>query len=220
MTKVQHIIKFKPMLSFALSLVLISAVPGLSKLVSAQSLQRLFTTQAQRAELDRRRALIAPPEQLVETAQPEPERQAIAILVELLADDVVYALQGIVQRSNGDYTVWLNNEAIDRDKLPENMELIFFNSQRRLRIRKPGTTESFEMMPGQVLNLTQGLLLESYQVASELSLAEQAESRAIEELASNTGDENTANGSAGINSGDLIEEETPEQVLSGREIIQ
>lgn len=208
------------MLSFALSLVLISAVPGLSKLVSAQSLQRLFTTQAQRVELDRRRALIAPPEQLVETAQPEPERQAIAILVELLADDVVYALQGIVQRSNGDYTVWLNNEAIDRDKLPENMELTFFNSQRRLRIHKPGTTESFEMMPGQVLNLTQGLLLESYQAAAELSLAEQAESRAIEELASNTGDENTANGSAGINSGDLIEEETPEQVLSGREIIQ
>jgi len=155
------------MLHYTLSAMLVVGIIGLSRSVAAQSFQRLFTTPEQRAVLDRRRAGIEEPELLEEVSE------LIAELINVLPleleepVDQVYALQGVVRRSDNYYTVWLNNEAIDQQDLPENMELLTPYSQGRLRIRKPQTGEYFDMKPGQVLNLTRGQLLESYQVVPE-----------------------------------------------------
>ena len=152
------------LLFYTLSALLVSGAIGLSESATAQSLQRLFTTPEQRAVLDRRRAGIDEPDLIEGITELIAEVIDILPLEALEPVDVIYALQGIVRRGDNHYTVWLNNEALEQQDLPENMELLVPYSQGRLRIHKPRTGEYFDVRPGQVLNLTRGQLLESYQV--------------------------------------------------------
>ncbi len=130
-----------------------------SEPAAGQSLQRLFSTPAMRAELDRRRLRVSQGQPMVETIA-APVAIPVAPLQE---EEIVYQLSGIVSRSDGYYTVWVNNRPYPHDQLPDNMELLAQRGEERLRIRNPETGEAFIVLPGQVLNLTTGEILESYQ---------------------------------------------------------
>lgn len=186
-----HKIKFNRILLFALSAILIGGAVSLSKSTTAQSMQRLFTTQQQRAELDRLRTAANRPELLEEKNEALIVLAEVPVLEEQESADEVYALQGIVLRSDSRYTVWLNNVAVDQQDLPENMELLAPYSQGRLRIRNLQTGESFDVLPGQVLNLTTGQLLESYQVSPPTESDDQAESGTIATASPAAASENT-----------------------------
>ncbi len=128
---------------------------------AAQNVQRLFTSPEQRAEMDRRRTLnlfgVQPEEEL------HPDLEALnqgPVIPDQAEVDVVYRFQGIVRRQDNSLTLWLNGENLSEADLPENMEI--FLSENLLRIREPLTGQLFDIRPGQVLNLTQGKIRESF----------------------------------------------------------
>ena len=132
--------------------------------LSAQSVQRLFSTPEQRAVLDRRRILAAQPGAVEEEfIEPEIEPVTPVIVVEEPAD-IIISLGGAVRSSEGYYTVWINGEPIEQNDLPENMELIVPFSRGQLRIRNTESDLIYDIKPGQILNLTTGQLYESYEV--------------------------------------------------------
>lgn len=148
--------------------------------LSAQSLQRMFSTPAARAELDRRRLQLESGVMIEETVEES------FIEIPLFADDeeveIVYALGGSMRKEDGSYTVWINDVAYDQSNLPANMELLSPFSQGKLRIRNSDTGANFDVKPGQVLNLTTGQLYESYQYQAVLAAAaEEAARLAAEE---------------------------------------
>lgn len=151
--------------------------------LSAQSLQRIFSTPATRAELDRRRLRLESGV-AIEEAVEEP-----LIEIPLFADDeeveVIYALGGSMRKADGSYTVWINDVAYDQNNLPGNMELLTPFSQGRLRIRNPDSGANFDVKPGQVLNLTTGQLYESYQYQAVLDAAAAEAARLAAEEATN-----------------------------------
>jgi len=136
--------------------------------LSGQSVQRLFSTPALRAELDRLRIQVASG---IVIEQPITEDSFFEPVVnddpEVEEAELVYILGGSMRKSDGSYTVWINDVAYDQSNLPSNMELLSPFSQGKLRISD--STSSFDVKPGQVLNLTTGQLFESYQYQSVLA---------------------------------------------------
>ena len=136
---------------------------------SAQSVIKLFSTPAERAELERRRLLLARPESVpVEIVRPV-EIVELPTLVEEQAD-VIITLGGSMLRGDGTYTIWINGNPVNQEDLPDYMELLTPFSQGRLRISNQESGRSYEVKPGQVLNLTTGELMESYEVTQMASL--------------------------------------------------
>lgn len=136
-----------------------------SEEVSAQTVQRLFSTPAQRAQLDRIRSRRDEP--VVENSGIQLPIIDIPFFEEEEVIDIVYAHGGTVQSANGTLTVWLNGKPLAAEDLPANIELLSPFNQGQLRIRNEATGDTFDLKPGQVLNLTRGELLESYQVPPE-----------------------------------------------------
>jgi len=133
-------------------------------IAQSQSVVRLFSTPAERAQLERQRIALYRPDLQPTVVEEEPELSVeLPPLVEAEEPDIIYSLGGSVQRSDGLYTVWLNGNAVDQESLPGNMELLQPFQQGRLRIRHPDSGAVFELKPGQVLNLTTGELFESYE---------------------------------------------------------
>lgn len=135
--------------------------------VSAQSVQRLFSSPTLREQLDRIRQrgdLTANDEEILSVDGSIFED----IFREEAPPDVIYTLAGAVKQRDGQYTVWINGQPIHQDELPDNMELLSPFDQGKLRISNPLTGEVFQLKPGQVLNLSTGTLLESYQVRPEM----------------------------------------------------
>jgi len=153
----------------------------LSVQLSAQSLQRMFSTPGVRAELDRLRfqgasgvVVEAPVEEVLIDIPASTDE----------AEELIYALGGSMRKADGSYTVWVNNVAYDQNSLPSNMELLSPFSQGMLRIRNTRTGADFNIKPGQVLNLTTGQLYESYQYQAVLDAAAAEAARlAAEEVA-------------------------------------
>ncbi|MCG8412728.1 MAG: hypothetical protein MI746_00780 [Pseudomonadales bacterium] len=145
-------------------------------LSQAQTVVRLFSTPAERAELERQRLALYRPD-LVQVApqQAEPLIELPA-LAEPELPDVIYRMGGTMLRSDGLYTIWLNGEPINQEDLPDNMELMQPFAQGRLRIRNPATGTNYELKPGQVLNLTRGELFESYEYSGNEELSEAVDS--------------------------------------------
>ena len=164
--------------------------------LSAQSLQRIFSTPAMRAELDRLRFQVASG-----VVIEEPVEESIIDIPVFTDDDeeeLIYALGGSMRKADGSYTVWVNDVAYDQNNLPGNMELLSPFSQGQLRIRDTGSAVNYDVKPGQVLNLTTGQLYESYQYQAVLEAAAAEAARlAIEEAA------NSSQG-AGIGTGSAI----------------
>lgn len=128
-----------------------------SSQIYAQLPVKIFSTPDLRAELERRRLGLVPV---------EPEPSILDVIADTLNDaeeaELVYSLEGTMQRSDGTSIVWLNGVATDESSLPAHIQLVKPVEQGRLRITSP-TNQEFEIMPGQVLNLTTGTIYESYQ---------------------------------------------------------
>lgn len=181
---------------------LISGVIVISTIIptqlNAQSVQRLFSSPALRAELDRLRLQIASG---IAVDQPVTAQPFIELPVFTEEEvEVVYALGGSMRKADGSYTVWINDVAYDQSSLPSNMELLSPFSQGQLRIRDNNSDASFNIKPGQVLNLTTGQLYESYQYQAVLDAAAAESARlAIEEAVnSNQGSGSTILDSAAV----------------------
>jgi hypothetical protein len=149
------------MMRSILVLLLILYLSGAGGSLSAQELGRLFLTPAERAYLERLRLIDS---QLLPIVLDETERS----LEEPVApppepEDVIYRHGGTMRRSDGSYTVWLNNAPVDQSALPGNIQLLTPYSRGELRISDPDGNRDFRVKPGQILNLTQGTLQESYQ---------------------------------------------------------
>lgn len=161
----------------------------------AQSgLRRLFSTPALRAELDRRRLReLQPGVELVAPIVIEPFTEVLET-GDAPAPDTIYAIGGSMRRSDGSYTIWINDVATNSSDLPANMELVQPFDQGQIQIRNPETGASFLVKPGQVLNLTQGELIESYEYRSRIAAA--ARMRAAASAASAAANSVSGSGSA------------------------
>lgn len=163
--------------------------------LSAQSLQRIFSTPAMRAELDRLRFQEASGVVIEAPVEEEP-----LINIPIFSgeeEDIVYALGGSMRKADGSYTVWLNDVAYDQGNLPGNMALLSPYSQGQLRIRDSRSGANYDVKPGQVLNLTTGQLYESYQYQAVLDAAAAEAARLAAQEAANSG---TGTGSAILDS--------------------
>ncbi len=144
----------------------------------AQTILRLFSTPAERADLERQRQSLYRPGAVPEI--PEPVLDLDIELPEIIESapvpDVIYRLGGSMQRSDGLYTVWINDLPINQEDLPDNMELLQPFAQGSLRISDPDSGASYDLKPGQVLNLTLGQLFESYDFEEPPPLTEAAAS--------------------------------------------
>jgi hypothetical protein len=166
--------------------------------LSAQSLQRMFSTPAIRAELDRLRFQIASGVVIEESE----EESFIEIPIFVGEEpELVYALGGSMRKADGSYTVWINNVAYDQSSLPGNMELLSPFNQGQLSIRDSRSGAYFNVKPGQVLNLTTGQLYESYQyqVVLDAAAAEAARLAAQEAANANQGTGSAILDSAAVN---------------------
>ena len=144
--------------------------------VQAQGVVKLFSTPAERAELERRRLLLARPESVTQEVVQPIELVELPTLIEEQTD-IVISLGGSMLRSDGSYTIWINDVPVNQEDLPGHMELLTPFSQGKLRVRNAATGNSYDVKPGQVLNLTSGQILESY----ELAQMESAEPEAVTE---------------------------------------
>ena len=149
-------------------LVIVASNLLLESSVEAQSILRLFSTPAERAELERQRQRMFRPG-LVETiAEPLAEIPDI-VQFEPPPEDVIYRLGGTMLRTDGVYTVWLNDEAVNQEDLPDNIQLLQPFEQGRLLITNPDNGLRYEVKPGQVINLTSGAIFESYEYVEPVS---------------------------------------------------
>lgn len=161
-----------------------------------QSLQRLFSTPAMRAELDRRRTRLNQGQPAVEEVV-----ETLPLPVEpVLEEEVFYQLDGVVSRSDGYYTVWVNNQPYPHTQLPDNMELLAPFARGRLRIRNPETGADYEIVPGQILNLTTGEIQESYLRSAEVveSTETEATNNSASDPAGETDTSTTADQAQGV----------------------
>lgn len=149
-----------PLATTAVGLLLFTHTP----VVQAQAgLERLFTTPALRAELDRRRLRSLQPDSMrTEPVAPAPV-QIPVVPDDAPEPDTIYQFGGSMRRSDGSYTVWINDAAYAGNDLPDNMELVQPYSQGQVRVRDPDTGAQYLVKPGQVLNLSTGELMESYE---------------------------------------------------------
>lgn len=138
--------------------------------VTAQSVQRLFSTPETRAELDRLRFLIATGAVIDEPVIEEPVIE-LPIRDDDEEEDVIYVLGGTLRKADGTYTVWINDTAYDQTSLPPNMEMLAPYDRGQLVIRDDATGARYNVKPGQVLNLSTGQLYESYQYQAVLAAA-------------------------------------------------
>jgi len=132
---------------------------------SAQTLQRLFSTPEQRAELDRLRAREAGPDSLGDNTAilAIQDTQTAASSYEDINKEVkLIALSGSVLSSDGSYTIWINGQPYNQFDLPQHMQLLEPFQQGQLQIYDPATMRSHNLKPGQTLDLVSGRIVESF----------------------------------------------------------
>ncbi len=148
--------------------------------VQAQSIFRLFSTPAERAELERERQRLFRPGQAEAIAEPLIEIPQI-IELEPPPEDVIYHLGGTMLRNDGVYTVWLNDEPVNQEDLPNNIQLLQPFAQGRLLITNPDNGLRYELKPGQIINLTSGAIFESYDYSEPQVLNSEAANSVTEQ---------------------------------------
>lgn len=126
----------------------------------AQTVERLFLTPAERAYLEQLRIRSLRPQPPVQEAEPEPQPESEVVLE---PEELLFSHGGTLLRTDGTYTIWLNDRAYAQNQLPENVELVSPYTQGQLRITNAQTGQSYLLKPGQVLNLNTGQLRESYE---------------------------------------------------------
>jgi hypothetical protein len=135
-------------LVLAAGLVLLHSVAAMAQ--AAEPLGRLFYTPAQRAQLDVLRS-----QKNIAAPAPEPEQPAPA--------PEVVKYEGIVQRSDGRSTVWINSRQIDGAQagaqLPTGGRL---RPDRRIRVKLPQGGRDVDLKVGQRVDMQSGSVEEPY----------------------------------------------------------
>ncbi len=129
----------------------------------AEPLGRLFFTEEERVILERMRwaspekiSRIQEKQEVAEEKPTQPEKSAFV------------TLSGVMTRSNGRQTVWLNGVSYDRSQLPENVRVRkpFTAGQVELRVEEKRKT--YSLRPGQTLDIENGLIREAHQRVPEV----------------------------------------------------
>jgi hypothetical protein len=118
--------------------------------IAAEPVGRLFYTPAQRAQLDvlRSQKSIAPPV----PEQPEPVA---------MPDIVTYG--GIVRRSDGKTTVWINNHVVNDGKANDGLAISSkVRSDDRVSVKLPQASGSIDLKVGQSVEVVSGTIAEPY----------------------------------------------------------
>lgn len=142
-----------------------SAAPVQSTAVQTQQstatlpLGRMFFTPAERAALDesrRRPVAVAAPES--KPLPPAPE---------------YVTLDGVVRRSDGTTTVWLNNRLLEGKRTAEGLEVTApkHTPAGRVTVRVPQAGRSVDLRVGQQLEVTSGKIKERYQLTPTAAVA-------------------------------------------------
>lgn len=136
----------------------------------AQSFGRIFSTADERASLDSQRDAmlrgLTETERLAALRTPEQET-----VVEV--QPAMIQMGGIVRRSDGTHTIWLNGVPVSERELPRNVQLDMLGGLGVLHVNTP--TDTYSLRPGQTLNAATGELRESYEVTPEQIAAINAE---------------------------------------------
>ena len=131
-------------------LIAFGAAPGPA--TAAESLGRLFFSVEQRAQMD-----VARSKRIRSTLAEEPSAEDAAPLPEM----VTY--RGVVQRSDGKNTIWLNNHAIPEGEISGRTPV---NSTVRrdgsLLIQLPEASRRIDLKVGQSLEVTSGVISEPF----------------------------------------------------------
>ena len=152
--------------------------PGVEAPAAAEApaLGRLFFTPAERARLDdlRQRPPVAPQEP-VAAAKPEPPRRP--------PGPEYVTLNGVVRRSDGSTTVWLNNKPVRGQETEQGV--IVAPSARggapgNVTVRVPQTGRSVDLKVGQQLEVNSGEVKEGYRTSRAAAAAAAAEPAAVE----------------------------------------
>lgn len=147
-----------------------------------ESLGRLFFTPDERANLDRARLAGGNIEQ-----QDQEQESAPALQVESLT------LNGIVKRSSGKTTVWVNHAVQNESDFPSGTKTQVSKSRQAdfpVLVQKTGKTTTLKV--GQTLNVDNGEIRESYQ-PSAIKVQPPASSAAAETSATQVGETGKVN---------------------------
>lgn len=152
-------------------------------------LGRLFYTPAQRAALDKMREKNVGKEAASEKQPAPPTPQNVS-------------LDGIVRRSDGKNTVWLNNRAVS-ERQAGSIEVSTGKNDNRVKLTVPESGRSIDLKVGQTAEIISGTIAESYARRAPLPKPEVKAAPGAEQPASGTakaapGTENTAPGAAKV----------------------
>ncbi|MDD3815006.1 MAG: hypothetical protein PHZ02_10205 [Desulfocapsaceae bacterium] len=129
----------------------------------ADTLGRLFFTPQDRVYLEQLRW--ASPESLPLIPEQQQEKGTSPD-----SNPATITLDGMVKRSKGAQTVWLNGVSYNRKHLPANVRLPqpFTPEKIELRVKEKG--KSYPLRPGQTLDIDSGQISESYEQGAALSV--------------------------------------------------
>ncbi len=145
-----------------LLLLTLAVVPELACAQYADQLNRLFSTESERLQLDdiRRIVLQEALQEAVPSAEPELPPGAEIMVIPPPPDDLYLMLEGTVRRADGSYTLWLNKEQVDQQQLPSNIHLARLGDLVVLWVNYLGTP--YVVRPGQVLHFATETVYEPY----------------------------------------------------------
>lgn len=143
--------------------------------VASADLGRMFFTPAQRATLDHLR------QQNIRPGPGGDQEQAPA--------QQYMSVNGVVRRSDGKNTVWLNNRAVS-GRRDGGLNVSTNKNDNRVRLTVPQSNRSIDLKVGQTLEIVSGTIAESY----ARRVRPNPEAKAKPEAKATPGDENTAPG--------------------------
>lgn len=131
------------------ALPLLALVLAAGQAPAAEPLGRLFYTPAQRVQLDALRSQ--------KSTAPAPEREEPTPVPEL----VTYG--GVVRRSDGKTTVWINDRVVNDGKAADSLAISGrIRSDDTLRLQLPQTGRSIDLKVGQSVETVSGVVAERY----------------------------------------------------------
>jgi hypothetical protein len=128
----------------------------------AQDMGRLFTTPAQRANLDELRDMAR-----LQRAEPEPEPLQTPSTQPAVADVPAIerlTIDGLVRPSRGPGAVWINGNLVPRGGVSrEGLRVEMEDDRPGIRVRLPSGAGSVALKPGQQIEVRSGTVLEPWE---------------------------------------------------------
>lgn len=115
---------------------------------AAEPMGRLFFTPAQRSALDAGKAIATPKSSRAPSVPPGPRE---------------VTLNGVVTRSDGESTVWVNGRALDGNALPGVSATASGSDPAAARVKLRGTRGTVQLRVGQRLERATGAIAEPYE---------------------------------------------------------